>query len=326
VSAVLHLRVSRDRVSAKAVHHHRVVWAGEAGFQSPDDLRHLVVQLASESLPIRAGFLRVKLELPLVQVRTLDGLPPVRSSALRALVAQQAGRFFRKNGKPLVVDAMWVRRVRGASGIAQAAAVEEIWIDALTDGAQAAGLVLETIRPSIGTSGCKLSLLSPAERARRRRLELLALRNLVLLAGILWVLAGVAFTIRVQREQRRIDRALAALEPVARAVDLARRDLTQAAVMVETIERVQRERGIVLHRLAAITAALPDSAYLTSLDLRDSAGTVSGLAPRAASVVAAFEQTPVVAAPRLSGPAVREAVSGKDLERFAVTFRLRVAP
>src|SRR6266511_6201537 len=56
----------------------------------------------------RCRRLRVTLERPPAQTRTLTDLPPVRDRDLASLVANQAGRFFRRNGTALVTDATWV--------------------------------------------------------------------------------------------------------------------------------------------------------------------------------------------------------------------------
>lgn len=322
MSAVLRVRIGRGTVAAKAVRGHHMVWAGSAVFESPDDLREAIAQLAAEeSLPVRVGGLRVKLETPLAQVRTLEHLPPVRSSALKALVAQQAGRFFRRNGKPLVTDAVWLRRPRGQPAVAQAAAVEEPWVDAIAAGARAAGLVLEEIHPASGDTTLKrLSLVSAAERAHRKRLESAALRRLAAITAILWIVAASGFVIRVQREHREVDRRLAALKAPLAAVGAARRELAGATLMVETIEAGERNRASLLRHLASITAALPDSAYLTSFSLGEDGGTMSGLARQATSVMAAFEKEAAIAAPRLTGPVIREVIVGKELERFTLTF------
>jgi hypothetical protein len=302
VSAVLRLRIGRGTVAAKAVRGHHMVWAGSAVFESPDDLREAIAQLAAEeSLPVRLRGLRVKLETPLVQIRTLEHLPPVRGPALKALVAQQAGRFFRKNGKPLITDAAWMQRERGREAVAQAAAVEEPWIEAIAAGARAAGLLLEEIHPEQGGVTLReLSLVSPGERARQRRVELLALRRLAIAAGLLWVIAAAAFAIRVQRAHGQVERRLGALKAPLEAVAAARRELADATRMVETIEEAERNRGRMLLSLAAITKALPDSSYLTSLTLDEHEGTISGLARQAAGVVAALERDATIAGPRLT--------------------------
>ena len=81
-----------------------------------------------------------------------------------------------------------------------------------------------------------------------------------------------------------------------------------------------------LLRLAAITRALPDSSFLTSLTLDEREGTITGLARQAAGVVAALERESAIAAPRLTGPVVQEVNAGKELERFSLSFVTGVGP
>jgi len=325
---VLRLRIGRGTLEAKAVRGHRVVWVGQAAFEGPDTLQEAIAQLSTEkSLPSGLRGIRARLDSSLAQVRTLEGLPPVKESALKSLVAQQAPRFFRKNGKPLVTDAVWISRNGGKGAVAQAAAVEEPWIEAISAGARDAGLELEEVRPVSGDPVAgRLSLLPHAERIRRRRSQLLALWRLAALACTLWAVAGIAFMARIHRETARIKAELADLKAPVRAVTAARRKLSDAARMVEAVERSNRERGTILLRLAAITTALPDSAYLTSLVLEERGGTMSGLAWQATDVVAALERVAAVAAPRLVGSVVGEVVSGREMERFTVSFAPGVAP
>ena len=190
---VLVVRIGESRACAELRRGARVLWAGEAGFTSPADLRDAVAQLASEpTLPARPGALRVELELPLAQVRTLHDLPPVRRKHLEALVATQAGRFFRKNGKPLVTAAAWPSRQR-RGGTAVAAAVEEPWVQAILDGAEAGGVLVETIGPAGLPGTPRLQLLSATELRRRQQRATVTLRRLAAAALLLWVAAGAAF-------------------------------------------------------------------------------------------------------------------------------------
>ncbi len=324
---VLRLRIGRGTLEAKAVRGHRVVWVAEAAFEGPDTLQEAIAQLSTEkSLPPGLRGIRARLEPSLAQVRTLEGLPPVKDAALKSLVAQQAPRFFRKNGKALVTDAVWISRANGKGPVAQAAAVEEPWIEAISAGAREAGLTLEEIRPATadGVAG-RLSLLPKAERLRRRRSHLLALSRLAAAAAALWVLAGVAYMARLHRESGRIEAELADLKAPVAAVAAARRKLGDAARMVEAVDRSNRERGTMLLRLAAITAALPDSAYLTSLVLEERGGTMSGLARQATDVIAALERDSAIAAPKLVGAVVGEVIAGREMERFTVSFAPGVA-
>ncbi len=324
MSGTLQLRIGHGTVRAEVARRGKRVWAGEATFAEPIQLGEAIAGLAGEStLPAKTLRLRVVLELPVVQVRLLHDLPPVRATDLRILVANQSGRFFRKNGKPLVTDAVWMRRDRKASAgwVAVAAAVEEPWLDAITAGAAAAGLRLETIGPAAELTSARLELFSPSEQGRRRTRDRLALRRLTLFAAALWLLAVGLVGLRVRQDRQRIERELAELQAPAAALLELRREVGEAARMIETIDRAGRERDRVLSGVIAIAVALPDSAYLTSLTLdREGRGSMTGAALQAAQVVAALDRDGAAIEPRLTGPAVRELIAGRERERFSVTF------
>jgi hypothetical protein len=328
MSAVLHLRVGSGTIQAQLTRRSRTLWTGTASFEGPADLGEAIAQLAvEESLPQRPTGLRVELQPPLAQVRTLAGLPPIRTAALRSLVANQSGRFFRRNGEPLVTDAVWVRRSKGAATVARAAAAEEPWVDAIVRGARAGALSLDAIVPSATSADEGFQLISPAERSRQTRLELLALRRLGLLAAGLWLLAAFAVGLGWERERRHLDRELAAVAAPLRAVLTARRAAGSAAQMVETIEQQQGERTAIVRQVAMIAEAMPDSAYLTFLSLDGKGmGEMTGMAPRATSVVSALERRAAAVGPKLIGSAVREPMGGEELESFRVAFGPGGAP
>src|SRR6266576_1253900 len=139
---VLHLIVCDSKVRAEARRSGVALWAGEATYESPDDLAEVVARLAAAPTE-RCRRLRVTLERPPAQTRTLTDLPPVRDRELASLVANQAGRFFRRNAVALVTDATWV--TNGAGRVTQAAAVEEPLVLAIVAGAAEAGLALESM-------------------------------------------------------------------------------------------------------------------------------------------------------------------------------------
>jgi hypothetical protein len=183
-----------------------VLWAAESSYSSPGELREAIAQLtAGESMPMKAPRLRVELGPQLAQVRTLHGLPPVHAGHLKALVANQAGRFFRRNGKPLVTDAAWPGGKRGV--VAFAAAAEEPWIAAILDGAADGGGEVESIRPG-GPAGVRLELLSAEERRRRRRRELVALGRLAAIAAMTWSAAVAVWGARFEHERRAVNREI----------------------------------------------------------------------------------------------------------------------
>jgi hypothetical protein len=316
---VLRLRIESARVHAEAVRRGRVVWAGEAEHGGPGDLAEVIAQLAAEpGVPARVSGLRVELLPPVVQLRTLEGLPPVRRAVLPKLIANQSGRFFRRNGKPLVTDAAWIRRARGAAKLARAAAVEESWVEAVLQGARAANLMVETIGPP---SPSRLDLLPAAERNRRRRAAWSSTGRLAVLAAALWVATGGIVAYRLHREARRIDARLTALEAPVEAVRAARAEIASVSAMLEAATSAEHERASTALRLGEIAAALPDSAYLSSLSLEEGGGgTLAGSARRASELLENLERAGAAPGAELEGPVLREPRGGAVWERFTLRF------
>jgi len=298
------------------VHRGAVLWTGEACYASSVELEEAIARLAAE--PARpCGRLVVRLERPPVQIRTLHDLPPVKAKELTALVAHQAGRFFRRNGEPLVADAVWIRN--GGTRVARGAAVPEPLVEAIASGARAAGLRLDQIAPV--EEGLPLCLLPTSERVAREGRRRLHTRRLALLATATWMVVVAVFVARLIGERRAVERELARLDHSLATVLVARRELRAARAATAAVAQTERERGRSLAFLAAVTRALPDSAVATAVVWSaDGHGILTGVSRRAAEVVARLERSGSVAAPRLDGPVVRETVAGREWERFTVVF------
>ena len=313
---VLHLAVGTSVVRAEARRGGVTVWAGEAGYESPADLTEVVARLAAVPSE-RCRRLRVTVERPPAQTRTLTDLPPVRDRELASLVATQAGRFFRRNGATLVTDAVWI--TNGKARVTQAAAVEEPLLVAIVAGAEQAGLVVESISPA-GLSP-ELQLLPAAQRAVRLRAGRRAVIRLGAAACAIWLTAGALFGIRLIKERHDVDSELAAADAPLVALRDVRREMRMAETMVITLADAKRSRGHALATLARVKAAIPDSAVLTAYTWRaDGSGLVAGAGRRAADVLAAVERSHAVVNPRIEGAIVREAIGGRDWERFTIAF------
>jgi cell division protein FtsB len=313
---VLQLRVGDSTVHAEATRAGVVVWVGEATYGSPDDLAEVVARLAAAPAE-RCRRLQVTLERPPAQTRALTDLPPVRDRELSSLVANQAGRFFRRNGAALVTDATWVSNGNGR--IAHAAAVEEPLVLAIVAGAVEAGLVVDRITAA-GTPP-QLQLLPTAERALRARTR----RRIVLQLGItvlcVWLLAGALFGTRLIAERRAMEAELAAADAPLAALREVRREMRTAEAMVLQLADARRARGQALATLARVNATLPDSAVLTSYFWRsDGSGFLAGAGRRATDVLAAVERGRAVPNARIEGAIVREALAGREWERFTIMF------
>ena len=313
---ILYLRVADSTVHAEATRAGALIWAGDARYAGAKDLAEVVAQLAVAA-PERCRRLHVRLERPPAQTRTLTGLPPVREAELAALVANQTGRFFRRNGAPLVTDAVWVRDGNGQ--VTQAAAAEEPLLVAIVEGATQAGLIVESIGPA-GLSP-QLQLLPAAERAVRLRARRRAVIRLGAAACVVWLTVGALFGIRLISERHDVDVELAAADVPMAALRDVRREMRAAETMVITLAEARRSRGQALATLARMRAAIPDSAVLTTYRWSsDGSGLVAGAGRRAADVLAAVERSRAVMNPRIEGAIVREAIAGRDWERFTIVF------
>jgi hypothetical protein len=313
---VLHVRVGDSSVHAEALRASVVVWAGDATYASPDELADVVAQLAAAPAE-RCRRLQVTLERPPAQTRSLTDLPPVRDRELSSLVANQAGRFFRRNGAALVTDAVWV--TSGNGRIAHAAAVEEPLVLAIVAGAAEAGLIVERITPA-GTSA-QLQLLPTVERSVRARARRRAVVRLGVAVLCVWLLAGALFGARLIAERRAVDAELAAADAPLTALRDVRREMRAAEAMVVQLADARRFRGQPLATLARVNAALPDSAVLTAYFWRsDGSGFIAGAGRRAADVLAAVERGHTVPSARVDGAIVRETLAGREWERFTIMF------
>jgi len=312
----LRIRIGRSSLRAEAVRAGAVTWAGETSYADLAELADAIARLAAEA-PSNCRSLVVSLDRPPAQLRTLTDLPPVTPRHLAALVAQQAGRFFRKNGQPLVTDATCVGK--GAARVAHAAAVEEPLVEAIAAGARAAGLWLETIVPA--GEGAPLTLLPKSERESRDRSARRRTRRLIVATCGLWLAAGGLFFGRLGWEGRAVDRYLAALAQPLATVLQARRELRDAETTLNAITAAERDRGRSLGLLAAVTGTLPDSSVLTSFAWTgDGSGVLVGAARHATDVVARLDRLGSLTGVRLGGPVVREPIAGRDWERFTILF------
>jgi hypothetical protein len=316
---VLHLVVGTGIVRAEAVQAGFTIWAGEASYESAGDLTEVVARLGAAPKE-RCRRLRVTLERPPAQTRTLTDLPPVRDRELALLVANQAGRFFRRNGAALVTDATWV--TKGVGRVTHAAAVEEPLVLAIVAGAAEAGLSVESITAA-GMSP-QLQLLPTAERAVRARVRRRTIVRLAIAACGAWLVASALFGVRLVIERRDVETQLAAADAPLAALRDVRREMRTAEAMVLGLSEARRSRGQALATLARVNSAIPDSAVVTSYTWRsDGSGVLAGAGRRAADVLAAVERSHAVPNPRIEGAIVREALGGHEWERFTIMFGSR---
>lgn len=143
----LGLGVGAQAVRALLVKGDRVLWSGQAALRTDVPLAEAIVELVRQApLPrwprVRAA---VALGPSRAQVKQLARLPPVgEPEVLAAIVREGAGRFFLRNGVPLVTTG--VQPLDDGEG--WAAALDEPAVEAVREGCRRAGLRLWGVLPA----------------------------------------------------------------------------------------------------------------------------------------------------------------------------------
>lgn len=144
---VIGLAVSGRRIRAIAVRHGKALWCLEVE-RAPDVPLSAQVQevLRASRAARRRPRPPVVLAVPPrhAQVKNLENLPPAADRLLEAVVRESAGRYFRKNGVPLLIGGI----ERSASGV-WAAAYERPFLMEIADGCARAGFRLHGACPSV---------------------------------------------------------------------------------------------------------------------------------------------------------------------------------
>lgn len=328
------------RLWAVVVRRGRAVWAAESSYGNEADLAEALASLAA-SRPRGTRTLSVALGASLVTVKSVQGLPPLKARDLAAHVQLKSRRYFLQNGIPLVTGV--AERPTNDPASVLAAAVETPLVEAVVAGTRQAGLDCRAIVPAVllpappdsvlpGNDGLRLAyaaattrrypiaLTTESWRHDQRSRQLRLTRRLALIAaislgfGLVAQIAGPAW--RLQRDSRE----LTGLRDALTSALAVRADLDAVTEALRVTTREQAERSRTARLLADLAPALPDSVFLTGLELRGDTGTVNGYAAHAATAVAAMQRVSGVERAALEGAVVRDMVGDAERERFTVRF------
>lgn len=149
------LAVSMDSVRMVAVRDERILWAGESPIDDDSPLERAVAKLLGQITVPRWPRPRVFAAIgpAQAQVKRLTGLPPITDARVVAkLVRESPGRFFLKNGIPLMTTGV---RLAGNAG-AWGGALDEPVVRAIADACRRQRLSLRGIVPTVLVLGRSL--------------------------------------------------------------------------------------------------------------------------------------------------------------------------
>lgn len=352
MSTRIGLAVAADRIRVVAVRGGIVLWTSEADVTDGGSLVEAIAEIfAAAPLPRwPRPVVNVALGPAVAQTKHLRGLPPLADPhALVGLVQEGAGRFFLRNGSPLVTTGIRVVE----PGEVWAAAFDQSTVHAVETACHTARLRLRALVPAAVVLGSALK----GER-------------------ILWHDGAVCTEIILADRQvtavRRFPSALCPaasgpfepVEPLARLGDEAgrfadaygaatlpakeplvlrpgrgapgtsdvpgwRRTTAAVACVLAVMSAALAEVAVfdAVHPsatllLADLTRALPEGSAILTLRIDTAGGTLVALAPRAAAVLSPLGHIPGIVAPEIIGPMTREVADGRELERVTLRFRI----
>ncbi len=173
----------------------------------------------------------------------------------------------------------------------------------------------------------RLSLLPEHAAAKRAHAARRQLIRLVVLAAVLWLIAFVTYSARLEIATRTAQRELDSNRAPLDSALALHRQLDAGAASLSEFANLTASRSRHLSLIAGLTSALGDSCYLVTLEIGPGGIVrIAGYAPSAVRVLASLGHVPLLRDARLEGPVTRErTTAGLELDRFAIVAQ-RDAP
>jgi Tfp pilus assembly protein PilN len=170
-------------------------------------------------------------------------------------------------------------------------------------------------------------LLRSEDTQSEHRAKVRRAATLVTVAAVVLLLAAAGVELwGVRRQLRAVQAKRAELRPQLASTLVGQMSVEGAYRRLTILAAAERQAPRWSAVLAALSARLPDDAYLTAFRGRGDSVVVDGLAERAAPVFDAIESTPGLREVRAAAPVRRETpASGESRERFTIAARTAMA-
>jgi len=321
-------------------------WIASAPYESDEDLLAVLRSLVSDRPP-RIRRVQVVLGTTMSQCKLTDDVPRMRDAELLGHVRVEQRRYFLREPGPMTFAARRITSSRRTSGSCLLAGANESTLEATWEALEAAGLQVQVMAPSLAWTspdlrhcldelhelpdqgvaflqayrasvGVPLLSLKPVSReSRDRERERRSVIHFGLACAVSAALWGAGLDWRLRSDERRATAELAALGPVVRRAAVLRgeRDATRRALSSISAElRLPNQTA----RLASLTAALPDSAFVSVVRSSVTSWEVVLFARQADEAVRRVSRVGGVASATIDGPVTREQLAGTEWDRFAV--------
>jgi hypothetical protein len=265
----------------------------------------------------------IEVERPLLQVRSLTGIPRTGRDALKRLVAAQAGRFFRATSEALVTDACWIRTPRDAQATVLAVAVPAQIVHEVCQTLQSAGGNLIAVRARDDrVAGHRLSLMPPAVTERLKAASLKH-RKRILGVGLSAVLVvGLGLLSILHAVQVRSEREVTSLQSAIDSALGVRSAVTDLEYAMRTLSPQSSDVLLSLELLATLAKGMDTRAYLTRVEVVDTGEVrLEGMAENPAALLRSLREIPDFEQVAFASPPMQRSTL---LTRSFTRFELRV--
>jgi general secretion pathway protein L len=273
-----------------------------------DEMRAILARVAPE-----ARSRPILVEIPHERVLTKRiTLPAVAQPELERILRFEIARHF-----PFPAERVHFRHrilARGGGTIEiEIVAVARETVAEICAALDAAGLAASGIRLAGATGAAPLALPRAVLGRSATRLKR-GDRALLAALGVLALAAIASPIVHDRLALASVERDIDAVRPQAQAMLDARQKQADASARTAGPLRLEAARPPLVSVLDALTKAVPDGAWLQSLNVSGTEIVIDGLAPSAATVALALEQSGVFAGVSFRSPIARD--PGTGLERF----------
>jgi general secretion pathway protein L len=184
------------------------------------------------------------------------------------------------------------------------------------------GIIVTTVEvPRVGSNACRIDLDRERSQretsARRRRIALASLFGAMAVTAVLlpFVLQGLAL--------QGLNQRIADLRPAVAKAEALRQQITNGATGIDVMAAEQARIGDSLAVLTAVTTALPDDTYLTSLSLQQGHLSLAGQSGAAAKLIGLLSDNGLIHNAAFDAPITRTDQSRADI--FSIRADLTAA-
>lgn len=240
------------------------------GVDASADALECVRALVEEMHPDVPRTVDVRLAAPVVQIRTLAGLPPVGRRDLQRLVSEQKEKFFRTpTGEPVVV-ARW-KALSDEGRLAFAAMADLTTLEEIERLFLEADSRVERFEVSRDAeSSGALALPTQRTTARRRRRTARTVVAAVAVAIVGWLVPAIAYVSDLSADDRVLDAQLAEAEEALERLDSLDQRVAEFEPIAAAFRRQASGSGWATRALAETLSDLPEGLHLHSLRMNRS--------------------------------------------------------